>query len=290
MAALCIAFGANTIAMKLTLTGMGILTSAGLRFAIAAVVIFLWVRVTGRNPALPEKQRRPIFLSSAVFAIQLALYYFGVAVTDASRATLIVNAQPFFVLLLAHFFVPGDRITLRKIIGMLLGFSGLLIILKKPAEAAFSPGDLYILAGTLIWAGNTIYIKRIIHKYKAFHFPLYSALVAAPVYLLGGYFFDSKMIFKIDSVVISSLLYQGVITASLGFVIWNSLMQRFGAVTMHSYIFIMPFSGVLFGGLILGEDISSKLIISLLLIASGILIVHLKGKYTSIFPFRRGSL
>jgi drug/metabolite transporter (DMT)-like permease len=47
---------------------------------------------------------------------------------------------------------------------------------------------------------------------------------------------------------------------------------------MHSFIFIMPVAGVLLGGLVLGEPITAKILIALLLIVSGILVVHFKRK------------
>jgi len=287
---LCIAFGANAVAIKVTITGIGVLTSAGLRFAMAAVIIYLWVRLTGRDPALPAGKIKPILISSAVFSVQLALYYSGLARTEASRGVLIINAQPFFVLIFAHFFIPGDRITMRKIFGMLLGFAGLLLAVKKPDASTIQPGDLLVLGGTLIWAGNTVFIKRVIHDYQAFHFPLYTSFVSAPLFITAGYFFDQGMIFHLDAAVIISLLYQGVITASLGFVLWNWLMQRYGASSMHSFIFIIPFSGVFFGSLILKEELTQNLVYSMILITLGILIIHFRGKNLSVFPFRRGNL
>ncbi len=287
---LCIAFGANAVAIKITITGIGILTSAGLRFAMAGIIIYLWVRLTGRDPAIPPGRIRPILISSAVFSIQLALYYSGLARTEASRGVLIINAQPFFVLIFAHFFIPGDRITIRKVVGMLIGFTGLMLAIKKPDASTIQPGDLMVLGGTLFWAGNSVFIKRVIHDYQAFHFPLYTSFLSAPLFITAGYFFDQGMIFHLDAAVLISLLYQGLVTASIGFVLWNWLMQRHGASSMHSFIFIIPFSGVFFSSLILKEELTQNLVSSMILITMGILIIHFRGKNLSVFPFRRGNL
>lgn len=287
---LCTAFGANAVAIKITITGIGVLTSAGLRFTIAAIVIYTWTRLTGRDPKLPRGGAVPILISSGLFALQLSLYYTGLAITDASRGVLIINAQPFFVLLFAHFFIPGDRITLRKVIGMAFGFTGLLLVVNKPLATGLLKGDLLVLGGTLIWAANTVYMKRVIHRYQAFHFPLFTSILTAPVFLFLGFLFDSAMVTHLSTPVISALLFQGVVTASLGFVLWNWLMQNFGASAMHSFIFIIPFSGVFFGHLILGEVLSPWLLYSMILISAGILIIHFRGTGGSIFPFRRGSL
>jgi len=54
------------------------------------------------------------------------------------------------------------------------------------------------------------------------------------------------------------------------------MLKKYGAVSLHSFIFIMPIAGVLLGGLVLGEPITPKILLALLLIVSGIFIVNLK--------------
>ncbi|MGD9012659.1 MAG: DMT family transporter, partial [Desulfobacterales bacterium] len=86
-----------------------------------------------------------------------------------------------------------------------------------------------------------------------------------------------------------ALLYQSLVTAAFGFVAWNTLLQKYGAVALHSFIFIMPISGVSLGGLVLGEPITVKILIALALIVAGILIVHLKPrKAEPVYPIRKG--
>ena len=95
------------------------------------------------------------------------------------------------------------------------------------------------------------------------------------------------MIVHLDGKVISALLYQSLVTASFGFVAWNTMLLKYGAVALHSFIFIMPIAGVLLGGLILGEPITWELLTALALIVSGIVIVNFRsGKYAQLFPSR----
>jgi drug/metabolite transporter (DMT)-like permease len=84
------------------------------------------------------------------------------------------------------------------------------------------------------------------------------------------------MISEINPRVILSLLYQAVVSGSFGFIGWVTMLKKYGAVSLHSFIFIMPVAGVLLGGLVLGEPITPKILLALLLIVSGILIVNLK--------------
>jgi drug/metabolite transporter (DMT)-like permease len=96
------------------------------------------------------------------------------------------------------------------------------------------------------------------------------------------------MIKQVNAEVLCALLYQGLVTASFCFVSWNTLLQKYGAVALHSFIFIMPVSGVVLGGLILEEPITYKIVIAMALIVSGILVVHVKQKkLIPLFPLGR---
>jgi len=277
---LCILFGSNAVAVKLAFTGMGVFTTASIRFAIAASAIFLWARVTGRTIGLKKGQIYPVLIFSALFTIQLSLFYLGLSKSNASRGTLLANLLPFFILFLAHFFIPGDRITRRKFFGILLGFAGVVFMFleNKGVTAGYRTGDLIILLAVAIWSSSTVYLKRIISTFMPFQVVLYSTLFSVPIFFLEALLWDSAMVSRLDAPVIGSLLYQSLITASFGFVAWNTLLQKYGAVSLHSFVFIMPIAGVAMGGLFLGEPITVKILAALAFIVSGILVVHWQPK------------
>jgi drug/metabolite transporter (DMT)-like permease len=277
---ICMLFGANAVAIKISLEGIGVFTTAGIRFGIASVAIFLWARITGRSFEIKKEQFFQLILIAIVFTAQLSLFYLGLSKSNASRGTLLVNFQPFFTLFLAHFFIPGDRITKRKIMGILLGFAGVAFVFleKKGVTSNFNMGDMLILMAAFLWSCNAVYTKRIISAYKPFQIALFPMIFSVPFFFLEGVLWDHHMVTFIDSKIIGAMVYQSLVTASFGFVVWNSLLQRYGAVALHSFIFIMPISGVLLGGLILGEPITTNILIAMLLIVAGILMTHIKQK------------
>ncbi len=284
---LCTLFGANAVAIKYSLLGFGVFTAAGLRFSVAGAAVYFWARFTGRPFALRKGQGFQILRISLIFTLQLGLLYSGLGKTSASRGTLMVNLQPFFVLLLAHWFIPGDRITKKKILGLIMGMVGMVLVFsgKKGVTADVQIGDLMILATSLIWAVNTVYTKRIIHLFSPFQLVFYPMLFCIPFFLLAGFLWDGHMIVNLNGRVVFALLYQSLVTASFGFVAWNNLLLKYGAVALHSFVFIMPVAGVLLGGLVLGEPITWQLLLALALIVSGIITVNFKvRKYSPLFP------
>jgi drug/metabolite transporter (DMT)-like permease len=255
---------------------MGVFTTAGIRFSIAALAIYIWARATGQSLALKKGQFHQVLILAAFFAVQLSMFYFGLGKSNASRGTLIVNILPFIILFLAHFFIPGDRITRRKFFGILLGFGGVAFMFaeKKGVTADFRLGDLTMLSATFIWSCSVIYLKRIINFFSPFQVPLYSMIFSVPVFFLEALLWDTPMLFKLDLKILGALFYQSLVTAAFGFVAWNTLLQKYGAVALHSFVFIMPIAGVALGGLVLREPITPKLLIALALIVVGILVVH----------------
>jgi drug/metabolite transporter (DMT)-like permease len=287
---LCVIFGSNTVAVKITFFGLGVFTTAALRFGFAATAIFLWARLTGRSIVLKKGQIHQVLIFSALFTVQLSLFYLGLSKSNASRGALLSNLLPFFILFLAHFFIPGERITRRKFFGILLGFTGVVFMFldEQAVQTGFLAGDLIILGAVTVWSCATVYLKRVIHTFNPFQVVLYSSLFSVPIFLMEALLWDKAMVFNLDAPVIGALAYQSLISASFGFVAWNTMLKKYGAVALHSFMFIMPISGVALGGLVLGEAITIKILLALVFIVFGILVVHWRPhKEAPVYPIRR---
>lgn len=277
---ICILFGGNAVAIKMSLTGLGVFTCAGLRFAVAAVIIIVWAKIQKMPLAINRKQIRQTMILGAIFVVQLSLFYSGLGRTTASHGVLIANMLPFFVLILAHFFIPEDRITLKKGVGMALGFIGVVVLFFDSPDMAYDvkTGDLLILAAVVCWSISAVRVKQINSDYNFIQITLYPMMFAVPFFFIAGFLWDEQMIRTINAMVINSMLYQTFVTASFGFLVWNSLLQRYGATAMHSFVFILPLAGVFFGVLLLNEPITPYLAVSIFFIVTGVLVVNLKRK------------
>ena len=287
---LTVIFGGNAVAIKLTLTGMGPLTAAGLRFALAAIAIACWARATGRSFGIQPGQLFQLLIVSIAFTLQLSLFYIGLNRTYASRGVLISNLLPFIVLFLSHRFIPGERITWKKMVGIVLGFTGVAFMFSgtQGYSGSLHNGDLIILTAVVIWSCNVVYTKLIINDYSPFHLVLYPMIFSVPVFLSAGFLWDGEMLFNLNPTVMGAYVYQSLVSAAFGFVAWNTMLKRYGASTLHAFVFIMPIAGVVFSGLLLDEPITSNLIVALVFIAAGVLMVHMNPKRpTFTFPLGR---
>lgn len=276
----CILFGGNPVAIKFCLTGMGSFTAAGIRFTIAAIVMFLWAKYKKIPLKINITQWGQVCILAAIFVVQLSCFYLGMDKTTASHGALISNVLPFFVLVLAHFFIPGDRISLKKGVGITLGFIGVLLLFfdEQDLTRELRKGDLIVLAAVFMWSSSAVFVKRIISQYNVIQITIYPMTLGIPFFFLGGYLWDEQMIRMINPTVVKAVLYQSVVTASFGFIAWNTLLQKFGATSLHSFIFIMPLAGVLFGVLLLGEAFTPHLATSIAFIVTGVIIVNMRRR------------
>lgn len=291
IALLCTMFGANAVAIKYTLTGLGPFCAAALRFSLGAVFIAVWAYWRGLPFAIAAPERRPLLILVLLFVVQINLFYLGMARTYASRAALIVNLVPFFVLIMAHFFIPGDRLSLRKIGGILLGFCGVALLISEKGSLGgeLRSGDLIVLTATVLWSANAVYTKKVIHRFAPFQIVFYPVLAAIGVFTICALCFEGHTARTLNLPIAAALIYQSLAVSAFGFVTWNTLLGRFGAGTLHSFVFIMPVAGVLFSGLLLAEPITSRLLAAALLITAGILVIHLRrGSVPARIPVERG--
>jgi drug/metabolite transporter (DMT)-like permease len=277
---LTVLFGANAVAVKVSFAGLGVFSAAGLRFGFAAVAISFWAVYTGLSLRITLKQARNLLAIALLFTIQIALFYSGLSKTTASHTTLIANLLPFIVLILAHYFIPGESVTFKKTTGILLGFCGVLLLVvdKEGVGSDIRTGDFIVLMAVFLWGVNAVYIKKVIASIHPVLVTLYPMFLAAPCLLLAGYLFDEEMVKHIDLPIGLALFYQSFVTASFGYIAWNTLIRQYGTSMVHSFVFIMPISGVFFGVLLLGEPMTPLLAGSIMFIVMGIVVVNHKRR------------
>jgi drug/metabolite transporter (DMT)-like permease len=113
-------------------------------------------------------------------------------------------------------------------------------------------------------------------------------LFSLPFFLAGACWFDEAAVKAFSVRALAALFYQTFVTASFGFIAWNSLLKTYGAVTLHSFVFIMPLVGLVLSGWLLNEPLSPNLWLALICIVAGILVVHFRpSEELPAFPLRR---
>jgi len=275
---LCAIWGLGQVATKVGNGGISPVWQAALRSIGAALLLSAWM--FRRRIALREHgdSVAPGVLVGVLFAAEFACLFVGLVYTTAVRAVLLLYAAPFFVALGAHRFVPGDRLTRRKVAGLVAAFAGLVVAFGGrlgSAEPIALLGDALCLAAAFFWGATTIVIKTSVLRRTAPEITLmYQLGISAVVLVALSYALDEPGVFAATPLVWASLAFQTVVIACASYLAWFWLVAHYRATTLHAFTFLTPLFGVLAGAMLLGEPIGASLVVALALIACGIVLVN----------------
>ena len=217
-----------------------------------------------------------------LFGSEFGLIYVGLQHTLASRTYVLVYSAPFFVAIGAHFFLKGDRLNAWKVAGLMLAFTGVIVLFMR-GLGTFSlntlPGDLMGLAAGALWGATTLYLKKYLsHRAIPLQTLFYQVFFSAPLLILMSVALEDPVMSGLSPVGGFSLFYQCIIVAFLSYLVWFELIHRYPVSLLHAFSFFTPVFGVfLSGALILHELMSPNLIIALTLVSSGMVLVNYRS-------------
>jgi drug/metabolite transporter (DMT)-like permease len=278
---LCILWGGNMVAIKVSVTGVAPLFSAGLRSVVAGLCVWLWMRARG-VPVFPPSRRAVLGHGLAVgllFGLEFGFIYLGLRHTQASRAAILLYTHPFFVALGAHLFLSGDRVHPAKAAGLVLAFAGVASLFAHGWGATSLetlPGDLSVLVGAAIWGATTLYIKRfLVGRAVPLQVLFYQLAFSAPVLLVWSAFLEDRVWLGVTPAVAASLAYQCFVVAFVSYIVWFEMIERYSVSLLAAFTFFTPVFGVLLSVVLLpGEELRATLLVALALVCTGMVLVN----------------
>jgi drug/metabolite transporter (DMT)-like permease len=275
---LCFSWGFNQVAVKLALPDVPPLIQATIRSVVAAILIAIWMRLRGLSFSLRDGSLVPGLAAGFFFGIEFILIFRGLLYTTATRAVLFIYLAPFFVVLGARFFLPGDRFSLWQWLGLGLSFAGMLVAFGLPTPAADPRqvvGDVMMVGAALTWAITTLIIKgSALNRVPGEKTLLYQIVVSGVMIGIGVPLFGETMRAMPGAVAIGSLAYQSLWVLTITFALWFGLMRRYSASRLSAFTFLTPLFGVAAGHLVLGEPLTPAFAAAVALVAVGLILVN----------------
>ena len=275
---LCAIWGLGQIAVKVGSQGISPLWMAGLRSLCAAVAIAAWMRYRGIGLRPPAGLGGWSLAIGAVFALEFVGLYIGLTLTTAGRGSVMLYTAPFFVALGAHWML-GDRLTPLRVAGLGLAFGGVVVaLLARDGTGAGGGdwrGDLLCLGGGLAWAVTTLIIKGTPLRAEPPERALFLQLaVSAPLLLGASLAVGEAGVFAPTPTVWVAFAWQTLAVATLGYLGWFTMVQRYSSARVSTFTFLTPLFGVGLGLVLLGETVTMSLAAAAVLIAGGIYLVN----------------
>jgi drug/metabolite transporter (DMT)-like permease len=277
MVVLCAAWGLQQVAIKVANSGVSPLLQGGLRSAGAAALLWVWAAWRGIRLFSRDGSLIAGLTVGGLFAAEFCLVYWGLSYTTASRAVLLLYTAPFVVALGAHLLLPGEALGWRQTTGLVCAFAGVAAAFGESFLVAGPTllGDAMMLGAAVLWGATTVMIKAsrlaTLPAAKTLFYQLAVSAVALP---LASWLRGEPGLFAPTPLVLACLAYQTVGVAFVSYLAWFWLVTRYPASRLSAFSFLTPLFGVLAGGILLGEPVSTTLMVALTLVAAGIWLVN----------------
>ncbi|WP_413372189.1 DMT family transporter [Paenibacillus taichungensis] len=230
------------------------------RFVIGYVVLLL---IHPRLMRITSLREEMLFIGAGLCGVTLYFLIENIALvyTLASNVGVIVSIAPFFTAVLAHFFLDGERLHKRFIVGFAIALTGIILIgLNGSFILQLNPlGDLLAFVAPAVWAVYSVLMRKIgelpyhtIGATRKVFF--YGLLFMLPALFLFEFHFDLGRFANMAN--LSNLLFLGLGASALCFVTWNRAVSLLGAVKTSVYIYLVPVITVVASALILHERIT----------------------------------
>ena len=275
-------WSASFLWIKIALNEVGPITLVAYR-SLFGLLTGLAVAAILRVP-LPRgwKNWRIFFILGILnVAIPFFLISWGEQKIDSAIASILNATVPLFSLILAHFFLQDDKMTVQKVSGLLIGFIGVVILLSQDMNLNAHNsiiGQAAVIVASFFYAASYIYARRNTAEVPGEIRGMLPLFSASAIMWLAVPFTESPL--KIPQLPITwiALLWLGILATGLALIMQYYLVHEIGPTRATLVTYIFPLGGVILGVIFLHEDLSWQLAAGAVLIISSIVVVNWKKK------------
>ncbi|MDR3542491.1 MAG: DMT family transporter [Desulfosporosinus sp.] len=255
-----------------------IIVFAGIRFFLASLLIFALIIVGIRqSPKVKWKMLPQLFLLGLLqISLQYFFFYNGLAHTSGMKGAILSSSSIFFVVVFAHFVYANDNLDRRKIIGLIAGFTGIVLI-NSGQHFTFDfswQGEGYIILSGLVSALGTILAKRLSKEVHPFVLTGWQMLLGSLLLIAVGLPGLKPHALVFTNKAFYLLLYSAFLSAT-AFSLWNAILKHNKAGKITVYQFMIPVAGAILSALFIpGERFSLNMLMALVLVALGVIVVN----------------
>ena len=222
-----------------------------------------------------------LLLGITSVAIPFFLITWGELSIDSAVASILNATVPLFTIVIAHLFLQDDRMTLQKVIGLFVGFIGVIVLLSEDLSVGAQSsilGQAAVILASVFYAASSVYARRKTQTAPGLvrgAAPLVSATI---IMWLVAPALESPLDVPQLPLTWIAILWLGILGSGLALILWYYLLHEIGPTRTGMVTYIFPLGGVVLGVIFLNEHLSWQLAIGALLIISSIVVVNWKSK------------
>lgn len=283
MVLLCMILGLQQVALKLAAADITPIMQIALRSGLSALLVLplLWRDSSIR--LFSFQQCKAGALVALFFSLEFFFVTQALKLTSAAHTVVLLYTAPIFVALGLHWKFPQERLSPLQWSGIVLAFVGIVITFYRSEVGNTSLsdqvliGDLYALLAGLSWAASTMIVRLSSLAQAPATQTLFYQLVGCFILLLSIAWWTDQTEIHFTTLMIASLTFQTLVVSFASFLLWFWLLRHYLASRLGIFSFLTPLFGILFGVLLLDEQLEIHFIFGSMLVLFGIVVMSLQG-------------
>ena len=273
-------YGGNSLAVKISLQGIPPLKMAFLRYILGTLAVGGVGFFQGMSMRLRFEEVRRLFVVAVLHALHTVLLNIGTELTIASRSTIFFALYPIFTVIFGHFWLPDDRLSVRKVFGILSAFGGVVAAIAPNLRGGGTLesliGDLIVTLAACLFGLRITLTKVFVQDIYPHRLLVWLLSLNIPCFLVLSYFLERGKPIALTLANGAGMLYQGWILTGFCFLTLTWVLRKYKASKLTVLYFFMPVSGVLFSSWFLGDKLSLSILAGTVLVAVGIYLVNMR--------------
>src|SRR6478736_5937583 len=270
-------WGSSYLFIKLAVDDFGTFTLVALRLLVGALL--LWAVVRLAHQPLPRESRvyGHLFVMAIVnITIPFLLITWAEQSVESSLAAILTAPVPLFAIVLSAIFLTDEPIRVNGLVGLLIGFVGVVIITSPGlTQAGGTPvAEPALLGAAFSYACGAVYSRRNVRGLAPMIPAVFQVSFAAIITGVIALLFEHPWTATPDAEAIFSILWLGILGSGLAYLAVFRLFQHWGATRTTLVAYLIPVVGIVLGYLVLSEPIDARLIFGTALVIAGVGLVN----------------
>jgi len=242
------------------------------------VVVILVQRVSW--PRTFKEWMPLLVLGITNISVPFFLISWGEQSIDSAVASILDATVPLFTILIAHYLLHDDKMTVPKVAGLLIGFAGVIILMSKDIGASFGSilGQLAVIVACVFYAGSAVYARKTTEDTPGIVRSVGPLVSATAAMWLATFLVESPVKIPQLSITWISLLFLGIVGSGLAFIMLYYLIHEIGPTRASMVTYLFPLGGVILGVVFLEEQLSWQLLVGALLIVLSLGVANIQSQ------------
>jgi drug/metabolite transporter (DMT)-like permease len=214
-------------------------------------------------------------------AIPFFLISWGEKFIDSAVASVLDATVPLFTILIAHYLLQDDKITMPKLVGLLIGFAGVVVLMSKDLLNASTNsllGQAAVILASIFYAVNSVYIRKTTEDIPGIVRSAGPLISASSVMWLATLLFERPVTMPQLEITWVALLWLGVFGSGLAFAMAYYLIHEIGPTRTTMVTYLFPLGGVILGVTFLNEPLTWQLITGAVFIVLSLVVANWEPK------------